>query len=101
MNQNPIRMRFPKGSMVNNPSVSIAASAPIDYKRSLIRPPLLQRRYAFSAPNPIGCITVDGQITEYPIPTEEAEPHRIILAPDGAIWFAEECNQIGRLSYTP
>lgn len=34
---------------------------------------------------------------EYPIPTANSEPHGMVLGPDGAIWFAEECNQIGRI----
>lgn len=48
--------------------------------------------------NQIGRITMQGEITEYPIPTQNAEPHGIASGPDGAIWFAEECNKIGRLS---
>ncbi len=39
-----------------------------------------------------------GEMTEYSIPTQNAEPHGIVLGSDGAIWFAEECNKIGRLS---
>ncbi|WP_422121668.1 hypothetical protein [Peribacillus frigoritolerans] len=29
---------------------------------------------------------------------QDAEPHGIASGPDGAIWFAEECNKIARLS---
>ncbi|WP_199614091.1 virginiamycin B lyase family protein [Paenibacillus alkalitolerans] len=40
--------------------------------------------------NRIGRITVDGDIREFPIPSANA-------GPVGAVWFAEECSQIGRL----
>lgn len=38
-------------------------------------------------------------LIEYPIPTPHSEPHGLVLGPDGAIWFAEEANKIGRLIY--
>nr|WP_223831662.1 hypothetical protein [Bacillus swezeyi] len=43
----------------------------------------------------IGRITIDGKITEYPIPTKQSEPHGIAAGPDKSIWFAEECGKIG------
>ncbi|WP_460074592.1 virginiamycin B lyase family protein, partial [Priestia megaterium] len=49
--------------------------------------------------NQIGRITVNGEITEYPIPTANAEPHGIVVGSDQALWFAEECNKLGRLSF--
>ncbi|CAM4421288.1 NHL repeat-containing protein [Paenibacillus tarimensis] len=53
-------------------------------------------------PNPLSFpsfITLgpDGEITEYEIPTASAEPHGIAISSSGEIWFAEECDKIGRL----
>ncbi len=47
--------------------------------------------------NKIGRITTQGEITEFPIPTL-AFPQGIALGPDGAIWFTEDTNKIGRFS---
>ncbi|MEC5257940.1 Virginiamycin B lyase, partial [Bacillus paralicheniformis] len=46
----------------------------------------------------IGRITVNGDITEYPIPTADSEPHGIAAGPAQSIWFAEECGRIGKIS---
>jgi virginiamycin B lyase len=52
--------------------------------------------------NQIGRITVDGEVTEYPVPTEEAiDPTQgfVGLGPDGAIWFNEDLvNKLGRIT---
>ncbi len=37
----------------------------------------------------IGRITVDGEITEYPLPDPLARPHAVTAGPDGALWFTE------------
>lgn len=42
-------------------------------------------------------MTTDGVITEYKIPTKNAEPHGIAVCSEGNVWFAEECNQIACL----
>ncbi|KUL43860.1 Virginiamycin B lyase [Streptomyces violaceusniger] len=47
----------------------------------------------------IGRITVDGTVTEYPLPDREARPHAITPGPDGALWFTEwGRGRIGRLT---
>ncbi len=50
----------------------------------------------------IGRITVDGEVTEYPIPTEDAIDNSqgfVALGPDGAIWFNEDLtNKLGRIT---
>lgn len=49
--------------------------------------------------NNIGHISLDGQVTECPIPTPASRPTGIVAGPDGAIWFTEsDGNQIGRLA---
>lgn len=40
-----------------------------------------------------------GEIIEYQIPTIGSEPHGLVIGPDGAIWFTEECGKIGQLIY--
>ncbi len=42
-------------------------------------------------------MTTAGKIVEYPIPIPDARPVGITAGPDGAVWFAEESNQIGQL----
>lgn len=50
--------------------------------------------------NKIGQISaIDGKINEYEIPTSSAEPHGIACDPNGDIWFALECNKIGRIRH--
>jgi virginiamycin B lyase len=49
----------------------------------------------------IGRITVDGHITEFPLPNQGADPGPcgIVVGPDGNIWFAEQgAGKIGRLT---
>jgi virginiamycin B lyase len=47
----------------------------------------------------IGRITLQGTITEFPLPTAGAGPNGIALGPDGAIWFAEtDIGQVGRIT---
>jgi virginiamycin B lyase len=51
------------------------------------------------AGNKIGRITLDGTITEYPIPTPDSFSNRIIVGPDGALWFSQLMgNKIGRIT---
>ncbi|MBD8499589.1 hypothetical protein IFO66_14935 [Paenibacillus sp. CAU 1523] len=38
-----------------------------------------------------------GAITEFLIPKQNAEPHGLAICSKGNIWFAEQCDQIGRL----
>jgi streptogramin lyase len=49
--------------------------------------------------NKIGRITVNGEITKFPIPTDASIPSGITAGPDGAIWFTEgRGNHIGRIT---
>jgi streptogramin lyase len=49
-----------------------------------------------SALNRIGSMTLDGQITEYDVPTPNSQPELITAGPDGNIWFTEPgSGQIG------
>lgn len=50
------------------------------------------------AANKIGRISMDGVIHEYEIPTENSEPHGLTLGKDKEVWFAEERNNIGKLT---
>ena len=46
----------------------------------------------------IGRITMDGHVTEYPIPTPNCEPRAMATHPDGHIWFVEtKANALGRI----
>ena len=46
----------------------------------------------------IGRITMDGEVTEYPIPTPNCEPRAMVTHPDGHIWFVEtKANALGRI----
>lgn len=41
---------------------------------------------------------MDGQITEYTIPTPNSVPFIIAVGPDNALWFTENAgNKIGRI----
>jgi virginiamycin B lyase len=44
-------------------------------------------------------MTVGGTlVAEYPLPTAGSRPAGIVVAPDGALWFAEQAgNKLGRL----
>ena len=48
----------------------------------------------------IGRITIDGEISEYPVPDGSSKnPFGITAGPDGALWFTEEVgNNIGRIT---
>jgi virginiamycin B lyase len=39
--------------------------------------------------NKIGRITVDGTVSEFALPTMNAEPKGIVAGTDGNMWFAE------------
>ena len=57
------------------------------------RQPVVHRAF----PNQIGKITPQGLITEYPIPTPNAQPWDITALPNGDLWFTEEnVDQVGR-----
>jgi len=43
--------------------------------------------FAEMAANKIGCIDVEGKITEYPIATADAQPYCVTVGPDKNIWF--------------
>ena len=45
--------------------------------------------------------TDTDQITEFPVPTPDAQPYGIVEGPDGTIWFTEAgANRIGRINPT-
>ncbi|VTR98683.1 Virginiamycin B lyase OS=Streptococcus gallolyticus GN=vgb PE=3 SV=1 [Gemmata massiliana] len=49
--------------------------------------------------NKIGRITPKGEITEYPVPTDDAQPYGVVTGPDKMIWFTESATgKIGRLN---
>ena len=48
--------------------------------------------------NTIVRMTVGGALTEYPVPTPEANVNGITLGPDGALWFTESsADSVGRI----
>jgi virginiamycin B lyase len=48
--------------------------------------------------NAISRLAPDGTVVSHPLPTANAEPSSVALAPDGGVWFAEmEGKKIGRL----
>lgn len=50
--------------------------------------------------NQIGRMTTSGAVTQYPIPTSQAGPGRIIAGPNRTLWFTEVwANKIGRITY--
>ena len=47
----------------------------------------------------IGRITVEGVISEFPVPTSGSEPSDIVAGPDGAVWFTEfRASKVGRIT---
>lgn len=49
--------------------------------------------------NAVGKLTLAGQSTEYPLPTKNATPLRIVAGDDGALWFTENsASKIGRVT---
>ena len=51
-----------------------------------------------SSGNRIGRITVDGEVTEFPIPSHDSQPRAMVTHPDGSIWFVEtSTNALGRI----
>ena len=47
----------------------------------------------------VGKITPSGAVTEYPLPTPNAEPEVIAAGPDGNMWFTEQgAGQIGEIN---
>jgi hypothetical protein len=52
--------------------------------------------------NEIGRMTLNGDLTRYPVPTHKGTPYQIRTGPDGALWFTEiDGNMIGRLRPRP
>ncbi len=47
----------------------------------------------------LGRITTSGALSEYSLPTKDAQPQGIAAGPDGAVWFTELAgNKIGRIA---
>ncbi|UGV26139.1 Virginiamycin B lyase [Rhodopseudomonas boonkerdii] len=54
--------------------------------------------FAEMAANKIGRITVNGEFTEFTIPTEDAQAYGVVTGPDRNLWFTESgAGKIGRL----
>jgi virginiamycin B lyase len=52
-----------------------------------------------NADNKIGRLSVDGELTEYPIPPADSAPLGIVAGPDGDLWFTESnASQIGQIT---
>ena len=48
--------------------------------------------------NAVARITTDGTVTEFPVPTQNANPAGVAIGGDGNVWFSEySANQIGQL----
>ena len=48
----------------------------------------------------IARMTTTGAITEYAVPTANSFPESITTGPDGAMWFTQSLNEIGRIATT-
>jgi len=47
----------------------------------------------------VAAITTSGAVSEYPVPTANAQPRGITVGPDGALWFTERRgNRVGRVT---
>jgi virginiamycin B lyase len=47
----------------------------------------------------IGRITIGGVVTEFPLPVPSSQPDKIVLGPDGNLWFTEHNGgKIGRIT---
>ena len=45
-----------------------------------------------------GRMTMDGKVTEFPIPSYDSQPRAMVTHPDGSIWFVEtSTNALGRI----
>ena len=45
-------------------------------------------------------MTLDGAVTEFPIPAVDSQPRAMALHPDGSIWFVETgANALGRIAH--
>ena len=49
--------------------------------------------------NRVARMTLDGEVTEFPIPSADSQPRAMALHPDGSIWFVETgANALGRIA---
>src|SRR5262249_21228265 len=49
--------------------------------------------------NKVGRLTVDGRLTEFPLPTPRSYPGGLTFGPDGALWVGLQlANRVGRLT---
>ena len=54
--------------------------------------------FSEAAGNRVGRITMDGKVTEFPIPSHDSQPRAMTTHPDGSIWFVEtSTNALGRI----
>ena len=54
--------------------------------------------FSEAAGDRIGRMTVDGKVTEFPIPSHDSQPRAMVTHPDGSIWFVEtSTNALGRV----
>ena len=55
--------------------------------------------FAERGSNRIGRISPGGEVTEFPLPTENAQPFQIAAGPDGNVWFTElRTGDVGRIT---
>lgn len=54
--------------------------------------------FSQAAGDNVGCISVDGVVSEYAIPTRGSQPRAMSVHPDGSIWFVQtSANSLGRI----
>ncbi|GCE12559.1 hypothetical protein KTT_24180 [Tengunoibacter tsumagoiensis] len=53
----------------------------------------------FAEPNAIGCLTLQGDVQEYPLPPQTGNPQAIAAGADGNLWFTE-IGHIGQITPT-
>ena len=48
--------------------------------------------------NRVGRITMSGEVTEFPIPSQTGSPINIAVGPDRNIWFTQAAGSLGRVT---
>lgn len=101
--ENAIRRVTPKGEFTGTfPIPSKAATenkvTKGSWPRGITAGPDGNLWFAEMAGNKIGRITPKGEITEFPVPTTDAQPYGVVTGPDKMIWFTESgAGKIGRI----
>jgi streptogramin lyase len=90
---------FHIGKITTAGAVTLFPNPGGDFPRGIAAGPDGNMWYTESVGNNIGRITMDGVMTEFPIPTITSGPLDIAAGADGAMWFIESSNnQIGRIT---